>query len=290
MIDYIFHNICRLLSLIKGIVKSFCISDSIKSITNISDNIIIIGNGPSLTTSVNRYLKKLQENDCMVVNQFADTDLYEIIKPRYYVLSDPVYLTPYSDLFPDLRIKVQRLVHNINNKTAWKLMIILASKARNSCFVKDLSENNNIEFAYYNDSGPSDFKINKVRFYLWARNMLSPLGFTVLNTALSIAITLKIKNIYLIGADTSWHENFRIDQDTNELYIEDTHFYGKPSRMKLYLDQNRRFPSKVYQELRSVSVTLESYWILKAYAEYCNINVYNASEYSWIDAFKRVKL
>ena len=108
----------------------------------------------------------------------------------------------------------------------------------------------------------------------------------VLNTAVHLGIKLRYSKIYLLGADTSWHENYELDQKTNVLYSIDTHFYGK-RKLPLYLDSEETLPSKLHLELSMVAKALGSYWTLLEYSKYAHVNIYNASEYSWIDAFPR---
>ena len=100
---------------------------------------------------------------------------------------------------------------------------------------------------------------------------------------------MRYKEIYLIGADTTWIELLHVDQNTNDVYTIDTHFYGK-KKMPLYKDSAGKIPVKLHEELYFNLNALKLYWELKDYADYAGVRVYNASEYSLIDAFERRKL
>ena len=96
-------------------------------------------------------------------------------------------------------------------------------------------------------------------------------------------------NIYIFGADTTWIEKIKVDQETNNIYTIDKHFYGETKRL-LYKDTEWKIPIKLHEELRSIAIALENYWELKEYSLYNNVKIFNASEYSLIDAFDRRKI
>ena len=79
-----------------------------------------------------------------------------------------------------------------------------------------------------------------------------------------------------------------VDQETNELYTIDSHFYGE-KKVVLYADNEGKVPQKLHDELNCISRALSAYWDLKGYADYAGVKVFNASKYSLIDAFERKK-
>ena len=127
----------------------------------------------------------------------------------------------------------------------------------------------------------------KYLFKKWNKNQLCPMSQTVLNTASSLAITMKYKKIVLVGADTSWVELYRVDQKTNDLYIDDKHYYDNERHIVAKYDPTK---SNMAEELNTIEVALEYYQLLKEYAIYNGGRLYNASEYSLIDCIPRVKL
>jgi hypothetical protein len=85
-----------------------------------------------------------------------------------------------------------------------------------------------------------------------------------------------------------WDMNGDLLDVDNMLYTEDTHFYGVIKK-PLYADVNGKIPEKMHKELRSISNAFYLYWQLKRYADSVGVSVFNASEYSLIDAFPRKK-
>lgn len=256
----------------------------------LEEKIIIVGNGPSLKISYDKYLDVLQRNPCLVVNNFVNSAYFEKIAPKYYLLADPSYFKEISKLSERLKKVVGNLIEGLKEKVNWSMVLIVPLTARNSEFYRTVKTNSNIRFMFYNNQGGTyGFPNCGVKFALWNYGILSPLAQTVLNTAISLSVSSKVHDIFIIGADTSWHENYELDQQTNQLYCKDTHFYGN-AKFPIYEDAEHCVSQKIHNELRMASIALESYWTLKAYAIYNHVNIYNASSYSWIDAFTRKQL
>lgn len=253
-------------------------------------SLYILGNGPSLTETLEKHFALLSNQVCAVVNSFATTDYYTQLQPKWYVLADPAFFKDFEKLSTNVREVVISLSDAINEKTTWTMNLVLPIIAEDTPFVKQVSRNKNIIIYYYNNYGNSSLIKNGVfKYKLWDSNLLAPLAQTVLNTVIHIGIVLRFKEIYLLGADTSWHENYEMDQCTNMLYCKDLHFYGN-KRIPVYLDAEGKLPSKLHLELLMVSKALEGYWILRNYSRYAAVEIYNASEFSWIDAFERKKI
>ena len=51
---------------------------------------VILGNGPSLTKSLNHYENKFESYDLICVNNFAISEFYTKIKPNYYIVAAPI--------------------------------------------------------------------------------------------------------------------------------------------------------------------------------------------------------
>ena len=90
IIGYIFRkNYQCLFSLAKVLLYSRFVV-GIKKIKN-SGSCFILGNGPSLKADIVKYIDEIKNSNTFVVNDFAKSDFYEVVKPKYYVLVDPSY-------------------------------------------------------------------------------------------------------------------------------------------------------------------------------------------------------
>lgn len=251
-----------------------------------TEKMIILGNGPSLQTTVELYSEELRNNECMAVNYFAISDLFSFIQPSVYVLMDPVFFS-----FPSSVEKtVLSLYDHLVTKTTWPLTLIMPIQAQDSIVMSKLSENPRIsvEFVGGGYVVPEGYSKNEA----WDINLLFPPGQTVLNTCVYLSIYWGYPEVFLVGADTSFLADLRVDQETNELYSIDTHFYKKDMYKDPIYDKNNRraVGTTLHEELQSIATALSSYWDMKYYADWKGVKVYNASEYSWIDAFERKKL
>lgn len=251
--------------------------------------LIVVGNGPSLNMTFSRYRNVLCTSDCLMVNESAMSPLFESIKPLIYMLVDPKY---YIDKgYESYRKTLVSLVSALVQKTSWPMTIIMPKRAMGCYALEIFKKNSDITVLFYEDSWQLPNGMTK--FEAWDRNLICPPTQTVLNTAVWFSIYCGYDETYLIGADTSFLADLRVDQETNILYTEDTHFYNnKEVYGDNYDNVKKRRPigTKLHEELFSIGTALKDYWDMKAYADWKGVKVYNASEYSWIDAFERKKL
>ena len=250
------------------------------------DKLIIIGNGPSMNRTIENNLETLQNTECLMVNFAANTSAFEQIKPCLYLLVDPTfYFVPSY-----VKDKIEKLYNAILQKVTWSMTIVMPKCAQGSYLVNKFKENTNLNVLFYEDSGVLSHRISQ--FEAWDKNLISPPSQTVLNTAVWLSIYWGYNETYLVGADTSWHTELKMDQQTNELYTIDTHFYNNKIVLgDLYDEHNKRpINTKLHEELFAEATALREYCELRKYADWKGVKVYNASEYSWIDAFERKKL
>lgn len=263
--------------------------NSLPKRSGIGNKMIIIGNGPSLNITMQKNASIVCGSDCMMVNHSAVSELFEKIKPIVYVLVDPLWFDEKRKLFEDT---IPQTLQTIRTKTKWNMTIVVPDSAKGSQATLMLAENPFITIEYFDNSWRLPKGMSK--FEAWDKNLIPPPGQTVLNTCVWLSLYWGYKETYLIGADTSFLADERIDQETNEVYTIDTHFYNNEEIYKdidLFDKEHRRvIPTKFHEELISVATALKGYWDMREYADWKGLKVYNASEYSWIDAFERKKL
>ena len=252
------------------------------------DKMIVIGNGPSLNESFEKYREIICNSECIAVNFFASTDMFKIVRPAVYVLNDFVFFNP-SD---NLKSSVENLLNTIVNETNWNMTVVLPCTAKQTELVKLLAENSHLEILYFNvhQNHADDTPRNEVL----DKNLATPPDATVLAVCVWMSIYWGYPETYLIGADSSWITELIVDQQTNQLYTIDSHFYNSSDvydGQNLYDSEHRRIlPNSLYIELRCITASFKAYEELEAYSKWKGLKVYNASEYSLIDAFERKKL
>lgn len=267
--------------------KNISFVSTISDINKSSDKFIVIGNGPSLKESVEKYSGQISKYDCIVVNYFCKTEYYKLLKPRFYLFADPIFFEQLDTIVEWKRNKINGFIDSIIRNTEWDLNLIVPSIAIGSEFIKQIERNSFIHLHFYNSNDLVKYN-EDTKFSLWDKNLISVPAQTCLNTCVWLGIFLRYKEVFLLGADTTWIELLHVDQETNEVYTIDSHFYGQ-EKIPLYKDSAGKIPVKLYEELISISNALKLYCELKEYADYAEVKVYNASEYSLIDAFDRKK-
>lgn len=274
-----------LISVIRILSKSK-FSISLKELKIDKNDIAVLGNGPSLKDSLDHDMDFIKDKVKLVVNTFAVSDVYEILKPEYYVLADQQFWM--KDQLQRAKDIVNSTLDAIINKTNWELNLLLPYEAKNSGMVKMLIESNsNIKINYYNKVRISGFK--KFRRYCFDRNLGIPRPQNVLIPSLMIALNIGYKNIYLFGADHTWHENLALDKDNN-LCFRDPHFYNEETKLHPIKNIHTGEPVRLHEQFYSLYITFRSYWVIRLYTDEIGVKIYNASIKSFIDAFERVNI
>ena len=232
------------------------------------------------------YEQQILNTDTIMVNFSARTPLYEQIRPKYYMLADPGFLNNQT-----VRESVDKLVEEIYYKTTWPMTIIMSDKLMLWGGGERMSQNKNIEVLYYSTKW-TEAK-NKELFWVWDRNKGCPPAQTVLTACIWFSIYQGYKETYLVGADTSFIHDIYVGQTDNVLYTIDRHYYQNQDVCPSELEKEkggRKFGTDMEGILRDVYTVFKEYKLLKRYAEWKGVSIYNASEYSMIDCFERKKL
>ncbi|MDD2685735.1 MAG: DUF115 domain-containing protein [Gallionella sp.] len=273
-----------LLSLGRVIRRSRYVKITSKQSTH-SEQCFVLGNGPSLRNDLELWDGNQSLGDVWCVNNFAETHLYEKLRPTYYVLADPDYWSDSSS--ENFRLNRERLFSEIIKKTEWPLIILAPFDARKH-LKKYFFDNSFIKVEFYNNVPVMGFDVLNRLFY--RLNIGLPPVQNVLVAALFLAVRRGYKEIVLLGADHSWHETLTLD-DTNRVCHRDRHFYGgAPKLTPFYLDGSENETFTIPQILIAFARMFEGYWEIRRYADYLGIEIYNASSITYIDALKRIKV
>lgn len=247
----------------------------------------VLGNGPSLNDSLANHLDFLLETELIVVNGFALTDYFMRLRPANYILADPNCFT-FNDATTG-REDLHQILVALIGQVDWPMRLYVPNFANDSYFIRQIEAGNpRIEMVYYNPTVVRGF--TGFRHWLYAANLGMLQAQTVIVTALFLMINRKFDQIFLFGADTSWHEQIRINDD-NQLLIKQVHFYDKPKDvafMPVYSDANRTQTFTMASQFLSLHKVFRGYEVLREYADSRNVRVLNASSKSYIDALERV--
>lgn len=254
-----------------------------------SEKMVLIGNGPSLTQSVELYKEEIVKHDRIAANFFASSDFFEQLQPNIYLFADPAFF----DVPDNQKNSIENLFDALVKKTAWPLEMIIPYEAKDAIILNTIKDNSNIHIDYYSLKNQNIGNLSK--YEAWDKNYIAPPSQNVMNVALYLSLFWGYRETYLIGVDMSSLEDIRVDQETNELFSIDRHFYNNKdvySDKKLFDEKRGRIRSdwKLHDYIYAFGRMFEYFYDLKGYADYKGLKVYNASEYSWINVFERKKL
>lgn len=239
--------------------------------------LVILGNGPSLKKDIEEITNQ-PDTHYSVVNNHVLSDSYTVIKPLYYTLMDPYFLD---------NEKGKATVSLINEKTSWKMYLIILRKKNWINTIKPLITNSNITVIAINAYPPKGYW--KLKSFFYSKNLGIPRIQNVLAAAIYCGICANYKSINLLGVDHSWLSKLFVNSN-NEICLKDDHFYDKKEATITRFGKPQYQYLKYHDVVMTFSRMFKSYWELRRYADECGITIFNCTEDSFIDAFERKKL
>ncbi len=248
-------------------------------------NCLILGNGPSLTKLLDDGFDKIKDKDIVAVNFFWKSDYFAEIKPRFYLINSLNYWnSDFTDYNADGRKQTFKQIAKIVD---WKMYLLIPAFARRKkAWKKELNANKNIKIIYFNQTPIEGFK--------WFRNLFLHLNWgmprphNVLIPSIKNMIDFNYSEIYIAGADHNWLSEVKVTDD-NVVLLKQIHFYDKKNDLNTMPD-GRNGVKPLHDVLLKFAYSFRGYHDLKQYAVSKEINVYNVTKGSFIDAFEKVKL
>ncbi len=245
----------------------------------------ILGNGPSLKISLEKDLDFIKKHETFCVNNFIQSEYFEVLKPENYVLLDGYYFI-FNDTTHnrgDIRATFEKF-----KTISWEIRLFVPYTGRNSYFIKALlAENKHIRVCYFNYVIAKGFKW--FRHFVFMNNLGMLQCENVLASCLYIAINRGFKKIFMFGADHSWHEQFVLED--NRIMVSDVHFYDKKPVVPFVVhDRIKDKKVTIADYFLSFHKAFKSYQVIKEYAETQGSEILNASAKSYIDSFERVEV
>lgn len=242
----------------------------------------VLGNGPSLFQDVADKLDFLSNQQVVCVNQFANSEWFEKIKPGYYVLVDPMW---WLDSAPQQTIAMRdALINSLLEKTNWKLYLLLPHEAKRLYDTK-LGNSKYIQLVYFNRT--PFWGARKWVYNLYDRGLGMPQAQNVLIAALFLSMRLGFKKIALLGADHSWHESLVLDEN-NQVCVRYGYFDNRiPKLAPFTIDGSTGNIFTMGKIFLAVGRMFESYQEIEMYSRHLGVKITNLSSVTFIDAFKR---
>lgn len=248
---------------------------------------IVLGNGPSLRNTLEESLPFLSQHELLCVNGFVFSDYFKILQPTNYMLFDPIFFSEEGIKRDNIKGIYDSLVSIVD----WSMNLLVPVQAKKSAFFNAfLLQNKHIKAVYFNYIVLEGF--NWFKHWAFKNNLGMIQSQSVVVAGLFLSINRGYKTIYLVGADTSWHEELSINNE-NLLILKDTNFYNtsvsSQKDIPLLHPENKNKIS-MYTQFMSTAKVFKGYENIYHYARYKSVVIYNASVKSYIDAFDRIKI
>lgn len=249
---------------------------------------VVLGTGPSLKSDLAGRWDPLRTMTVFAVNGFALSNLFEQFRPSIYLVLDPDYWR--DDSHTDAASHREEFFRQLEAKTHWPLLFLAPRACRQSQSWIDRGgiANPHIHVVWINR--------NPVEGFAWFRNLAYRLNLgipwsqNVLVGATFFAVQLGFRQIYLLGADHSWHEELEVGDD-NVLYVRQKHFYDEetPSRVPFYkCGQQGVFT--MHEIYEAWAKAFRGYFVVRDYADSVGARIWNAGSKSYVDAFVRARV
>jgi len=108
----------------------------------------------------------------------------------------------------------------------------------------------------------------------------------VLNLCVLVEINMKYSEVNIIGADHSWTKDLIVN-DSNIVCMSNYHFTDNDKLEPTPIPMVNGEYFKMHEILRAFAQMFEGYQILRKYAEYNNVKIFNRTPNSFIDAFEK---
>lgn len=239
-------------------------------------SLVILGNGPSLRTTLDSDFDWLMQHDLMAVNFAALSPEFLRLRPRYYILADGHFFNG-AATDPNVR-KLWETLSSIS----WDMTLLIPSKYKH--FSKPLLMNaRDLKVRYFNLTPVDGFKWLSHWFYSSGLGMPRPRN--VMIPAIMEGIRLGYKEIYLCGADHTWTKTLDVDSENFVISVQ-PHFYEDNEEEHKRVRETYK-GIRLHEVLGSMAVAFASYWKIADYAKKKGIRITNATPGSMIDAFPK---
>jgi len=241
-----------------------------------TDEIVILGNGPSLTRTMADGMSALMSRYRLAVNFAANAPEYARLRPQFYVLADPHF---FSTTGHDPN--VGRLWQNLSAAT-WPQTLYVP--CRQLMATRQRLAGTQIRVKGFNLT-PAEGAAALV-WPLYDAGLAMPRPRNVLIPSIMIAAREGFRRIYIAGADHTWSRTLSVD-DKNRVVSVQPHFYkdGKEEQARVSTEYSGY---RLHDILRSLYIAFRSYHQIQAWAARRGIAIRNITPGSFIDAFPRL--
>ncbi len=252
---------------------------------NPSRRLAVLGNGPSLRSELPQIIacREWERADIMAVNFFALGDEFAVIRPKYYVLSDPQFFRRAGR-----SERVETLYRTLGERVEWPMILYVQYYNPEKFDYRAAIENNpRIRIVPFHTTVFHGFRSVEFRCY---RHGLGSGNFgTVVQNGEFIGLLLGYRHIDLYGVDHTLLEGLTVD-GRNRLCRIRSHYYDSAPAAPEPIFVNATDPPRPYTMHTYLAETAElfrGHEVLRDYARSIGARIVNRTRCSMIDAYDR---
>ena len=252
---------------------------------NPSRRLAVLGNGPSLRDELPRLIarREWERTDMMAVNFFALGDEFTIVRPQYYVLSDPQFFRRAGR-----SERVENLYRALGERVNWPMTLYVQYyNPERFDYRAAVGANPNIRIVPFHTLV---FRgLRSVEFWCYRHGLGSGNFGTVVQNGEFIGLLLGYRQIDLYGVDHTLLDGLTVD-DRNRLCRTQSHYYDTAPAAPEPIFVNATDPPRPYTMHTYLAETAElfrGHEVLRDYARSIGARIVNRTRGSMIDAYER---
>ncbi len=251
---------------------------------NPSRRLAVLGNGPSLRDELPRLIarREWERTDMMAVNFFALGDEFTIVRPQYYVLSDPQFFRRAGR-----SERVENLYRALGERVDWPMTLYVQYYNPEFDYRAAVGDNPNIRIVPFHTLV---FRgLRSVEFWCYRHGLGSGNFGTVVQNGEFIGLLLGYRQIDLYGVDHTLLDGLTVD-DRNRLCRTQSHYYDYAPAAPEPIFVNATDPPRPYTMHTYLAETAElfrGHEVLRDYARSIGARIINRTQGSMIDAYER---
>lgn len=249
-----------------------------------SKRLAILGNGPSLKKQLPKLIeqREWEQADMMAVNFFALSEEFRLIKPKYYILSDPMFFRKagHSERIENL--------YNALAKVEWQMTLYVQYyNPEKFDYTAAIANNPNIRIVKFHSTVFHGFR--SVEFWCYRHGLGSGNWGTVVQNGILTAIQIGYRTIELYGVDHTLLDGLMVDEN-NRLCRTASHYYDTTAAEPKPIYYNATNPPRPYTMAEYLAETAElfrGHEVLRDFAKEEGVKIINRTAGSLIDAYER---
>jgi hypothetical protein len=246
-----------------------------------ADNLVILGNGPSLASELQQ-IRFSSHCDYVAVNYFVRHEAFVALRPAYYILSDPKFFRNVEH-----NPEVCEFYQLLNERVCWPMTLYVQYYNPERFDYRAVLPNPKIRIVRFHTQPYRGFQ--SLEFHLYHRGLGSANFGTVVQHGIYIGILLGYKQLHLYGVDHTLTEGVFVDS-SNRLCRMERHFYDAEAPVPKPLYVNATYPPKPYtmaSYMAELAELFRGHEVLRAYADWAGARILNHTATSMIDAYER---